>query len=131
MAQIAFDAGKRRGLTQQAEANYDAMVAAYRQQVLTTFQEVEDNLAALRLLSEEAAQQDVAVASSQRALELALNRYRGGISTYLDVITAQNALLNNQRTANTILTRRMMASVLLIKALGGGWDVSQLPSVKD
>ena len=92
---------------------------------------MEDNLAALRLLSEEAAQQDVAVASSQRALELALNRYRGGISTYLDVITAQNALLNNQRTANTILTRRMMASVLLIKALGGGWDVSQLPSVKD
>ena len=113
-------------MTQQAEANYDAMVAAYRQQVLTAFQEVEDNVAALRILSEEAAQQELAVTSSQRSVDIALNRYRGGIATYLDVITAQNVLLTNQRTAVTILTRRMTASVLLIKALGGGWDVSQL-----
>jgi NodT family efflux transporter outer membrane factor (OMF) lipoprotein len=126
MAEIAFDAGKRRALTQQAEANYDAMVAAYRQQVLAAFQEVEDNLAALRILSDEAAQQELAVASSQRSVDIAVNRYRGGISTYLDVITAQNALLTNQREATTVLTRRMTASVLLIKALGGGWDVSQL-----
>ena len=126
VAEIAFDAGRRRGMTQQAEANYDAMVAAYRQQVLTAFQEVEDNVAALRILSEEAAQQELAVTSSQRSVDIALNRYRGGIATYLDVITAQNVLLTNQRTAVTILTRRMTASVLLIKALGGGWDVSQL-----
>jgi multidrug efflux pump len=122
ISQIAFDAGRTKGLKQQAVANYDATVAAYRQLILTSFQDVEDNLAALRILSEEAAQQDVAIASSQRTLDLSLNRYRGGIALYLDVITAQNALLENQRTAVGIQTRRMTAAVLLIKALGGSWQ---------
>jgi NodT family efflux transporter outer membrane factor (OMF) lipoprotein len=121
IAQIAFDAGRRRGLLQEAEANYDAIVAAYRQSVLTAFQEVEDNLAALRILETEAAQQDNAIASSQRSVDLALDRYRGGITTYLDVLIAQQALLQNQRAGVDIRTRRMTASVLLIKALGGGW----------
>jgi NodT family efflux transporter outer membrane factor (OMF) lipoprotein len=127
LTETVFDAGKRRGLTQEAEANFDSAAAAYRQDVLAAFQDVEDNLAALRILSNEAVEQDVAVASSQRLLDLTLNRYRGGVASYLDVIVAQAALLNNQRTAVGILTRRMTASVLLIKALGGGWDTSQLP----
>ena len=108
-------------MTQQAQANYESAVAVYRQNVLTAFQDVEDNLAALRILSDEAAQQDVAITSSQRSLDLALNRYRGGITTYLEVITAQTALLSNQRAAVGIKTKRMSASVLLVKALGGGW----------
>jgi NodT family efflux transporter outer membrane factor (OMF) lipoprotein len=128
-AQILFDAGARHGLTQEAEANYDAAVAVYRQNVLTAFQDVEDNLAALRILSEESGQQDVAIASSQRTLDLSFNQYRGGITTYLTVITAQNALLANQRAGVLIQTRRMQASVLLIKALGGGWNVRALPKV--
>jgi outer membrane protein TolC len=97
---------------------------------LSAFQDVEDNLAALRILSEEAEQQDVAIASAQRSVDLALSRYRGGITTYLEVVTAQNALLVNQRTGVGIRTRRMVASVLLVKALGGGWNVRDLPQVK-
>jgi NodT family efflux transporter outer membrane factor (OMF) lipoprotein len=126
LAQTVFDGGRRRGLTQQAEANYDLTVATYRQSVLNALKEVEDNLAALRILTEEARQQDVAVASSQRRLDLSLNRYRGGITTYLEVVTAQNALLDNQRTAVIIRARLMTASVLLIKALGGGWNSSRI-----
>jgi NodT family efflux transporter outer membrane factor (OMF) lipoprotein len=128
LAQTVFDGGRRRGLTEVAEATYDSAVGTYRQTVLTAFQDVEDNLAALRILAEEAAQQDVAIASSQLALDLALHRYRGGITTYLDVVTAQNVLLSNQRTAIDIRSRRMLASVLLIKALGGGWNTTDLPS---
>jgi NodT family efflux transporter outer membrane factor (OMF) lipoprotein len=129
LAETVFDAGARRGVTQEAEANYDAAVAIYRQSVLTAFQDVEDNLAALRILSEESAQQDVAIASSQRTLDLSLNQYRGGITTYLNVIIAQNALLANQRAGVLIHTRRMQAAVLLIKALGGGWNTRALPKV--
>jgi outer membrane protein TolC len=129
-SEILFDAGRRRALVVDAEATYDATVATYRQDVLTAFQEVEDNLAALRVLSDEAAQQDIAVQSAQRSVELSLTRYRGGIAIYTEVITAQNALLANQRTAIDIQGRRMTASVLLIKALGGGWNVSDLPSEK-
>jgi NodT family efflux transporter outer membrane factor (OMF) lipoprotein len=121
LAQTAFDGGRRKGLTQEAEANYDSAVATYRQGVLVAFQEVEDNLAALRILAEEAGQQDIAVASSQRSVDLALNRYRGGITTYLEVITAQNALLTNQIAAVETQTTRMTATVSLIKALGGVW----------
>jgi NodT family efflux transporter outer membrane factor (OMF) lipoprotein len=128
-AQTLFDAGARKGLTQEAEANYDTEVAAYRQSVLTAFQDVEDNLAALRILSDESAQQDVAIASSQRTLDLSFNQYRGGITTYLNVIVAQNALLANQRAGVLIQTRRMESSVLLIKALGGGWNVLALPKL--
>ena len=130
LAETLFDGGARRGLTQEAEANYDQSVAVYRQSVLSAFQDVEDNLAALRILSEEAEQQDVAIASAQHSVDLAFSRYRGGITTYLEVVTAQNALLVNQRTGVEIRTRRMTASVLLVKALGGGWNVRDLPQVK-
>jgi NodT family efflux transporter outer membrane factor (OMF) lipoprotein len=121
LLETLFDAGRRRGLTEQAQASYDTTVAAYRQTVLTAFQGVEDNLSTLRLLEEEAQQQDAAVKAATLALTLSLNRYRGGIATYLEVIVAQAAALNAERTAIGILTRRMVAAVQLIQALGGGW----------
>jgi len=121
-----FDGGKRRAAKEQAVANYDSTVAVYRQSVLTAFQDVEDNLAALKVLADEQRQAADATASADRSLELADNRYRGGVTTYLEVITAQTAALSNQITAADILTRRMTASVLLIKALGGGWTVADL-----
>lgn len=127
--QVLFDAGRRRATSENARANYDATVASYRETTLTAFQQVEDNLAALRILDQEARQQHAAVASSQNLLDLSMNRYRGGVDTYLQVITSQTINLTNQRTEVDILRRRMGASVLLIKALGGGWNVSNLPSV--
>jgi len=119
LLQTAFDGGNRKALTQQAEANYDATVGTYRQSVLVALQGVEDNLAALRILATEATEQDAAIASSQRSLDLSLSRYRGGITTYLEVITAQNALLSNQLTGAEVQTKRLVATVLLIKAIGG------------
>jgi NodT family efflux transporter outer membrane factor (OMF) lipoprotein len=130
LVETVFDAGRRGAFVKETEAVYDSTVAAYRQEMLIAFQDVEDNLAALRILSEEAAQQDIAIQSAQRSLDLATNRYRGGVASYLDVITAQNALLANQRTGIGIQVRRMSASVLLVKALGGGWNSSELPSPK-
>jgi outer membrane protein TolC len=121
VAQIIFDAGRRKAVAEQARAAYDATVATYRQTVLTAFQSVEDNLAALRILEEEAQQQDKAVKTAEMALIIAFNRYRGGVTTYLEVVTAQNAALVAERTAVDLLTRRMIAAVLLIRALGGGW----------
>jgi outer membrane protein TolC len=103
-------------------------VAEYRQNVLTAFQEVEDDLAAARILDQEAQQEAVAVAASERLLSLARTRYQGGITTYLEVVVAQSSALTNQRAAVDLLTRRMTASVDLVKALGGGWDASALPS---
>jgi outer membrane protein TolC len=105
------------------------MIADYQQTVLTSFQQVEDSLSDLRVLEEEAKTQDAAVAAANRAVEQSTNRYKGGLDTYLTVITAQNAALENQRTAVSLLTRRLTSTVLLVKALGGGWDVSKLPSV--
>ncbi len=131
LLQTVFDAGRRRAMTDQAIATYDADVAAYRLSVLTAFQDVEDNLAALRVLEEEAKIQDAAVKSAERSLELANNRYRGGITTYLEVITAQSVALTNETTAVSLLSRRMTSSVALIKALGGGWDASSLPSATE
>jgi NodT family efflux transporter outer membrane factor (OMF) lipoprotein len=128
LAETLFDAGRRRATSESARANYDAAVAAYRQTSLTAFQEVEDNLAALRILENEAQQQDQAVASSKDSLQLFTNRYRGGVDTYLQVITAETTELANERNAVDILRRRMDASVLLVKALGGGWDISNLPT---
>jgi|SRR5579872_4352467 len=130
-SQLIWDAGRRRGLTEQAEAAYDVTVANYRQSVLTAFQNVEDNLAALRYLEEESAQQAAAVGYAERSLQLAQNRYQGGITTYLEVITAQAVALGNERTAVVLQTRRMTASVALVQALGGGWDISKLPTTKD
>jgi NodT family efflux transporter outer membrane factor (OMF) lipoprotein len=121
-----FDGGRRRSVSDQARAGYEATVADYRATVLTAFQEVEDNLAALRILRQEADIQAAAVAAADRSLALATNRYRGGVASYLEVISAQNAALTSQRTAVTILSRRLSASVLLIKALGGGWTRQSL-----
>jgi outer membrane protein TolC len=104
------------------QAGYDATVAAYRQTVLTAFQSVEDNLAALRILEEEAAQQEKVVQAAETALLLAINRYKGGVTNYLEVIIVQSAALTARRNAVDINTRRMVAAVLLIKALGGSWQ---------
>jgi NodT family efflux transporter outer membrane factor (OMF) lipoprotein len=126
----AFDVGRRRAINEQARAAYDQSLANYRETILTAFQEVEDNLAALRILEDEAKTQDAAVAAAQHSLELSNNRYKGGVVTYLEVITAQNIALADERAAVDILRRRMAASVSLIKALGGGWNSANLPSVK-
>jgi len=128
LAETLFDAGRRRATSESARANYDAAVGTYRQTSLTAFQEVEDNLAALRILENEAQQQKEAVASSKDSLQLFTNRYKGGVDTYLQVITAETIELANERNAIDILRRQMDASVLLVKALGGGWDVSNLPT---
>jgi NodT family efflux transporter outer membrane factor (OMF) lipoprotein len=122
-----FDVGRRRALTDQALAAYDNQVAAYRENVLAGFQQVEDNLAAVRILENEAKVQDEAVVAAQRSLALSIKRYKGGVTSYLEVITAQNAALTDEVTAVNILGRRMANTVLLIQALGGGWDRSSLP----
>jgi NodT family efflux transporter outer membrane factor (OMF) lipoprotein len=121
LAQIIFDAGLRRAQTAQAIATYDENVANYRQTVLTGFQEVEDNLAALKILEQEAAVQGEAVKAARESLAIVLNQYRAGTANYLAVVVIQAAALNNERTAISILGRRLTASVALIKALGGGW----------
>jgi NodT family efflux transporter outer membrane factor (OMF) lipoprotein len=128
LVETLFDAGRRRATSESARANYDATVATYRQTSLTAFQEVEDNVAALRILEDEAQQQEQAVGSSEESLQLFTNRYKGGVDTYLQVITAQTIELANERNAIDIQRRRLDASVLLIKALGGGWSVSHLPT---
>jgi NodT family efflux transporter outer membrane factor (OMF) lipoprotein len=127
LAQSIFDGGLRKALTSQAIAAYDAEVAAYRQTVLSAFQEVEDNLAALRILEEEAKLQDEVVQAARHALELTLNQYQAGVVSYLNVITAQTTALNSERAAASVLGRRLAASVGLVRALGGGWSAEQLP----
>ena len=122
-----FDGGRRHAASEGALANYDGTVATYRQTTLTAFQQVEDNLAALRILDGEAQQQQEAVASAEESLQLFTNRYKGGVDPYLQVINAQTVALSNERNNVDILRRRMDASVLLIKALGGGWNDSELP----
>jgi len=128
LAETIFDAGRRRAVTEQAWANYLRNVANYRQTVLTAFQQVEDNLSTLRLLSLELQQQDAAVKSSQRYLTLATDRYKLGIDSYLNIIAAQTSSLGNQRTAVNLRMQQMVATVQLIKALGGGWRTSELSS---
>jgi len=116
-----FDGGRRKAATDQAIANYDATVASYRATVLGALQDVEDNLVALRLLEVEAAQQAEAVTAAERALAIAKNRYDVGVTTYLEVVTAQSIALGAERTALDLATRRMTGSVNLVRALGGGW----------
>jgi len=128
VAETLFDAGKRHAQLDLERAAYDATVANYRQTVLTAFQQVEDNLAALRILEQEAAAEDAAVADAEESLAISTDQYKQGIATYLQVITAQTFALQDEKAAVDILTRRMTASVLLIEALGGGWDASQLPT---
>jgi NodT family efflux transporter outer membrane factor (OMF) lipoprotein len=127
-AETLFDGGLRAGQTDAARAAYDATVASYRQTVLTGFQEVEDNLAALRILEEEAKVQDEAVKAARLSVTLSTNQYRAGTISTLDLLVVQTVARNNERTAITILGNRMSASVLLVKALGGGWKSSDLPS---
>jgi outer membrane protein TolC len=128
MSETLFDGGLRRATMQQFRANYEETIANYRQDVLTAFQQVEDNLASLRILSQELQEQDEAVTSAQRNLTIATDRYRLGLDPYLNVITAQTALLSNEQTSVNLKMERMTSSVQLIEALGGGWDASQLPS---
>jgi len=123
-----FDVGRRRAASDQAVAAYDQAVANYRQTVLTGFQQVEDNVAALRILEHEAQVQDKAVTAAQKYLELAVTRYKGGVTSYLEVTTAQSAALSDEVAAVNILGRRMVDAVTLVQALGGGWDRSSLPA---
>jgi NodT family efflux transporter outer membrane factor (OMF) lipoprotein len=127
LSETLFDAGRRRAAKSITVNQYDATVATYRQTVLSAFQQVEDNLAALRVLEKEAQQQREATASAEQSLDLFQTRYEGGVDTYLQVVTWQTAALNNQRNDLDILERRLDASVLLVKALGGGWDRTQMP----
>ena len=129
MAETIFDGGRRRATSEAAMANYDATVANYRETTLAAFQQVEDNLAALRILEQEAQQQKEAVAEARRGVQLFTDRYEAGVDPYLQVVSAQTVALLNERNEVDILRRRMDASVLLIKGLGGGWDVSKLPQI--
>jgi len=131
LAETLFDAGRRRGVLAETQAAFDSTIAAYRQTVLTAFQQVEDNLAALHVLSGEAQTTTQAVASSERALTVSTAQYKAGTTSYLTVITAQATALNAERNAVSLLTRRLVSSVALVQALGGGWDISQLPTMKD
>jgi len=128
LAQTIFDAGLRRAQTDQAIAAYNATVADYRQTVLNGFREVEDNFAALRILAEEARIQDEAVKSARESVSLTTNQYKAGIVSFLNVAIVQTSQLNNERTAVGLLGQRLAAAVALIKALGGGWNASELPS---
>lgn len=131
LALTLFDAGRRQAVGDQALAVYDAAVANYRAAVLTGFREVEDNLVALRILEQEAELQAAAVNAAEQSLAYALNQYKAGIVTYLQVVTAQASALANQRAAVDVLGRRMSASVQLVKALGGGWEAAALPAAGD
>ncbi len=126
-AELVFEGGQRHALAAQARSAYEQSVDQYRQTTLTAIQEVEDNLAALRILRDEAKTADAAVAAAQHSLDLSTTRYRGGVTSYLEVTTAQSAALADEVSTVDILTRRMVASVLLVKALGGSWNVSQIP----
>lgn len=131
LAQTLFDAGARKAVTDQAVASHEATVATYRQTVLNAFAEVEDQLAALRILEQEAVVQADAVKSARLALELTNNQYRAGIVSYLNVVSAQTTLLSNERSALSLLGRRLTAAAQLVQALGGGWTVeAKTPSKK-
>jgi len=126
LLQPIFEGGRNRANLAATKSGYDESVANYRESVLTAFQQVEDGLSGLNTLSQASATQNAAVADAGRALELANNRYVGGVTSYLDVITAQATLLNNQRLETQLLGQQMVMSVYLIKALGGGWEASQI-----
>jgi NodT family efflux transporter outer membrane factor (OMF) lipoprotein len=128
VSETLFDGGLRRATVQQFRAAYEQTIATYREDVLTAFQQVEDSLASLRILSQEIQEEDTAVTSAQKNLTIATDRYQLGLDPYLNVITAQTALLSNEQTAVTLRMQQMTSSVQLIEALGGGWDASQLPS---
>jgi NodT family efflux transporter outer membrane factor (OMF) lipoprotein len=128
VSETVFDAGLRRATVNQFVAVYNADVASYRQTVLTAFQQVEDSLASVRILSQQLIQQEQAVKSAEEFVKLETARYETGIDPYVDVVTAQTTLLSNQQTLATLHVQEMTASVQLIEALGGGWDRTQLPT---
>jgi len=128
VSETIYDGGLRRATMEQFRAQYDQTVANYRQTVLIAFQQVEDNLASLRVLSKEIKEQDTAIQSAQRSLNLATDRYRLGIDPYLNVITAQTTLFSNQQIAVNLRIQQIVASVQLVEAVGGGWDSSTLPT---
>jgi NodT family efflux transporter outer membrane factor (OMF) lipoprotein len=128
LAQTIFDGGNRRAQLALQRAKYEQTVAQYRQTVLTAFQQVEDSLSALRILEDEANATDFAVKSAQESLDITAEQYKAGTATYLQVIVAQAVQLQNQQNAVNVATRRLTSSVLLVEALGGGWDVMQLPA---
>jgi NodT family efflux transporter outer membrane factor (OMF) lipoprotein len=126
-AELLFDAGRRHALTQQARDAYEQNAANYRESVLNGFQEVEDSLAAIRIYQQESISQQAAVVSARNSTRISTNRYKGGVTTYLEVLTAQTAQLSNERTQADLTTKQFAASVELVRALGGGWDTTQLP----
>ncbi len=126
-AQLLFDAGQRRALTSEAQHNYEAQVAGYRNTVLLAFEDVEDQLSGLRILEQESGVEQRAVESAQRSFDLSNQRYKGGVTSYLEVLTAETTLIQNQRTAIDLQTRRFLSSVSLVRSLGGGWDATKLP----
>ena len=131
ISQTVFDGGLRRAQTDAARAAYDATVGAYRQAVLSSFQGVEDNLAALRILEQENGVQDEAVNAARKSVDLTTNQYKAGTVSYLNVITVQTIALTDEITTIQIRGRRMAAAVLLVQALGGGWTAAELPSSAD
>ncbi|MDR3704176.1 MAG: efflux transporter outer membrane subunit [Candidatus Sulfopaludibacter sp.] len=131
VSETIFDAGRRRAVLTETQAGFDITIANYRQTVLTAFQQVEDNLAALRVMEDESATVARSVDSSNRALTVSTAQYKAGTTSYLTVITAQATALSAERTAVDLLTRRLVSSVALVQSLGGGWDASQLPTIKD
>jgi NodT family efflux transporter outer membrane factor (OMF) lipoprotein len=126
-AELLFDAGQRHALTDQARHNYEAQASAYKSTVFGAFQDVEDELSSLRVLARESVAEQAAVASAQHSFDISNRRYKGGVTSYLEVLTAEQVLLQNQQTAVGLQTRQFVASVGLIRSLGGGWDTTQLP----
>jgi NodT family efflux transporter outer membrane factor (OMF) lipoprotein len=131
LSETLFDAGRRRAVVAEERAAYDNTVATYRQTVLTAMQQVEDNLAALRILEIEAAKVQQTIVAAEKELKVSTEQYKSGVQGYLTVILAQTTLLNAQNTQVQLLSRRMVASAVLVQALGGGWDTSKLPSAAD
>jgi outer membrane protein, multidrug efflux system len=129
VAEAVLSGGRRKAQVDFATSAYGASVAGYRQSVLNAFQEVEDGISGLNVLSQAAESQQLAVDAAQRALKIANDRYVGGLVTYLDVVTAEQILLDNQRLATQILGQRLVTSVSLVKALGGGWDAASLQAI--
>jgi NodT family efflux transporter outer membrane factor (OMF) lipoprotein len=125
--ELLFDAGQRHALTDQARHNYEAQVAGYKSTVLAAFNDVEDQLSSLKILEQETTVEEKAVASAQHSYDLSNQRYKGGVTSYLEVLTAEATLLQNQRTSVDLQTRQFSANVALVRSLGGGWDASQLP----
>ena len=129
LSETLFDGGRRHATTEVARAGYDGTVANYRQTTLIAFQQVEDNLAVLRILANESQQQHEATGAAEDTLRIFQNRYSGGVDTYLQVVTSQTTALSNERNDIDIRRRQLEASVLLIKALGGDWSTAKLPKV--